>query len=102
MVFPSLATTPTKQRVTESVQIADVNDPQLDALVGDQDADKLRMDLELIEGVYPEFDVDTYLAGEIAPVFFGSAFNNFGVTELLDCFFKIAPTPRPINALDSQ
>ena len=94
--------TPNKQRVTESVQIADVNDPQLDALVGDQDADKLRMDLELIEGVYPEFDVDTYLAGEIAPVFFGSALNNFGVKELLDCFCKIAPTPRPINALERQ
>ena len=38
-----------------------------------RDAAKLREDLELIEGVYPEFDVDTYLSGEIAPVFFGSA-----------------------------
>ncbi|MEG1617166.1 MAG: peptide chain release factor 3 [Bacteroidales bacterium] len=94
--------TPHKQMVTESVQIADVNDPTLDAHVGQDDADKLRMDLELIEGVYPEFDVDTYLRGDIAPVFFGSALNNFGVKELLDCFCQIAPTPRPIQAVERQ
>ena len=94
--------TPNKQRVTESVEIKDVNDPELDARVGEADADKLRMDLELIEGVYPEFDVNTYLAGEIAPVFFGSALNNFGVKELLDCFCKIAPTPRPIQAIERE
>ena len=94
--------TPNKQRVTESVEIADVNDPELDNRVGEADADKLRMDLELIEGVYPEFDVDTYLAGEIAPVFFGSALNNFGVKELLDCFCKIAPTPRPVKAVERE
>ena len=94
--------TPNKQVVTESVQIADVNDPQLDTLVGQADADKLRMDLELIEGVYPEFDVETYLRGDIAPVFFGSALNNFGVKELLDCFCQIAPTPRPIQAVERK
>ena len=94
--------TPNKQVVTESVEIKDVNDPTLDTLVGQSDADKLRMDLELIEGVYPEFDVNTYLKGDIAPVFFGSALNNFGVKELLDCFCQIAPTPRPIQAVERQ
>ena len=94
--------TPNKQVVTESVEIKDVNDPELDARVGTADAEKLRADLELIEGVYPEFDVDTYLRGDIAPVFFGSALNNFGVRELLDCFCEIAPSPRPIQALERQ
>ena len=36
-----------------------------------------------------------YLKGELSPVFFGSAINNFGVKELLDCFIQIAPTPLP-------
>ena len=36
-----------------------------------------------------------YLRAELAPVFFGSAVNNFGVKELLECFIRIAPSPRP-------
>ena len=45
--------------------------------------------------VYPEFDREEYLKGNLQPVFFGSALNNFGVRELLDCFIEIAPSPRP-------
>jgi peptide chain release factor 3 len=90
--------TPNKQTVSERIAIDDVNSPQVDELVGETDAAKLREDLELIEGVYPEFDKETYLAGEVAPVFFGSALNQFGVKELLDCFVEIAPAPRPIQA----
>ena len=89
--------TPNKQVVTEKVEV-DINTPALDEYVGESDATKLREDLDLIEGVYPEFDVNTYLSGEIAPVFFGSALNNFGVQELLDCFVEIAPSPRPTQA----
>ena len=44
------------------------------------------------------FKVQTYLEAEVAPVFFGSALNNFGVKELLDCFVQIAPSPRPTLA----
>ena len=44
-----------------------------------------------------EFDKEEYLKGELAPVFFGSALNNFGVQELLDCFVEIAPSPRPVS-----
>ena len=94
--------TPNKQYITESINIKDVNDPILDESVGQKDADRLRQDLELIEGVYPEFDVDTYLKGDIAPVFFGSALNNFGVKELLDCFCRIAPSPRPVHAVERE
>ena len=89
---------PDKQKVTERVEIDDVNDPAIDEAVGAADAAKLREDLELIEGVYPDFDVEAYLRGEVAPVFFGSALNTFGVKELLDCFVKIAPAPRPTQA----
>lgn len=92
--------TPNKQRVTERVEISDINDSAIDENVGADDAAKLREDLELIEGVYPEFDVDSYLRAEVAPVFFGSALNTFGVKELLDCFVKIAPSPKPVQAIE--
>lgn len=78
----------------ESFSFKDVNDPKIDEIVGDIAADKLREDLELIEGVYDEFDKEAYLAGDLAPVFFGSAVNNFGIKELLDAFIEISPTPR--------
>ena len=90
--------TPDKQKVSERVEIDDVNDPRVDAAIGDAEATHLRDDLELIGGVYPEFEVEQYLQGRLAPVFFGSALNTFGVKELLDCFVKIAPSPRPVTA----
>ncbi len=89
--------TPDKQRVTEKVSVQ-LDSSELDERVGEDDAAKLREDLEIIEGVYPEFDRETYLNAEVAPVFFGSALNNFGVKELLDCFVEIAPSPRPTKA----
>jgi peptide chain release factor 3 len=85
--------TPSKTTVEEGLEIADIHDPQLDALVGENNAKQLRADVELIEGVYPDFDVTEYLNGRVAPVFFGSAVNNFGVKELLDTFIRIAPAP---------
>ena len=94
--------TPNKQRVTERVEISDINDKAIDENVGEADATRLRNDLELIEGVYPEFDEGDYLKGEVAPVFFGSALNTFGVKELLDCFVKIAPAPRPVMAVERE
>ncbi len=92
--------TPSKQTVTERVEIDDINSPEIDRRVGADDAGRLRDDLELIEGVYPDFDTDAYLRGEVAPVFFGSALNTFGVKELLDTFVRIAPAPQPIEAVE--
>ena len=98
--------TPDKQRVTEKVTV-DINTNDLDNAVGEDDAAQLREDLEMIEGVYPPIeDVITkdagsdslYRSAEVAPVFFGSALNNFGVQELLDCFVEIAPSPKPTKA----
>lgn len=89
--------TPNKQRVTEKVAV-DIQSEELNAQVGDDFAEQLRGDLELVEGVYPTFDVEAYRRAEVAPVFFGSALNNFGVQELLNCFVEIAPSPRPTQA----
>ncbi|MDE6197474.1 MAG: peptide chain release factor 3, partial [Muribaculaceae bacterium] len=92
--------TPDKQKATERVEIDSVDDPRIDAAVGPEAASQLRDDLELIAGVYPDFDQNRYLEGRLAPVFFGSALNTFGVKELLDTFVRIAPSPRPVSALE--
>ncbi|MBQ8565075.1 MAG: peptide chain release factor 3 [Bacteroidaceae bacterium] len=94
--------TPNKQVVTERIELSDVNSPELDSYIGAREAEKLRTDLELLDGVYPEFEVEDYLSGQLAPVFFGSALNMFGVKELLDCFVKIAPTPKAIQAIERE
>lgn len=78
----------------EVVEISGLDDPKLDAELDDQ-ADTLREEVELVEGVYDEFDVEAYQAGMLAPVFFGSALYNFGVKELLEKFIHIAPNPLP-------
>jgi peptide chain release factor 3 len=84
--------TPGKQVVEESIEFDDLSDPELETYLGEQ-AEDLRTELELVEGVYPEFDKAAYLDGALSPVFFGSALNNFGVKELLDIFIQIAPRP---------
>ena len=89
--------TPNKQRVTEKVEV-DINSNELDEQVGAEFAEQLRNDLELVNGVYSDFDVESYRRAEVAPVFFGSALNNFGVQELLNCFVQIAPSPRSTKA----
>ena len=78
-----------------TVQIEDISSPELDTLISERYATQLRDDIELVEGVYEQFEREQYLAGRLAPVFFGSAVNNFGVRELLECFIRIAPSPRP-------
>ena len=85
-----------KQTISDSININDIQSSELEEHIGDY-AGKLREDLELVEGVYHEFDIKDYLAGHLAPVFFGSALNNFGIRELLDCFIQIAPTPKSFD-----
>ncbi len=89
------------QKATEdnTIPIPSLEDGLLDEKVGKRDADQLREDAELLDGVYGELDKEAYLKAQVAPLFFGSAVNNFGVKELLDTFINIAPKPlgRPTN-----
>ncbi len=85
---------------TEDLELADLADPELDRIVGQGLADKLRENVELISGIYPPFDTADYLDGSATPVFFGSALNNFGVRELLDGLVRFAPSPTPKKALE--
>jgi len=84
-----------RKDIEETIEVSDLNSKELDELVGEKAANTLREEIELVEGIYPKFEKDKYLSGELQPVFFGSALNNFGVRELLDCFVEIAPMPRP-------
>lgn len=83
-----------RKDIEETVEISDIQSQELEDLIGAKSAENLRDELELIQGVYPDFDQKEYLEGKLQPVFFGSALNNFGVRELLDCFVEIAPPPR--------
>ena len=84
-----------RKDIEETIEISDLQSPELNKLVGDKAATTLREEIEMVEGIYPTFDRQAYLDGNLQPVFFGSALNNFGVRELLDCFIEIAPKPRP-------
>ncbi len=84
-----------RKNIEETIEIKDLDSDELDALVGEKAATTLRGEIELVHEVYPDFDREAYVQGDLQPVFFGSALNNFGVRELLDCFIEIAPSPRP-------
>ncbi|MFB6305664.1 MAG: GTP-binding protein, partial [Flavobacteriales bacterium] len=77
-----------------------VEDPVLKEHIGEEPFEKLKEDIELIEGVYSDFNKVEYEKASVAPVFFGSALNNFGVKEILDTFSDVAPHPQPRNAED--
>lgn len=86
---------PGGQTLPEGIEIQDLNSDELVRHIGERDAHTLCENLELIQGVYPTLEQNDYLNAEVAPVFFGSALNNFGIKELLDCFIELAPSPLP-------
>jgi len=91
-----------KQNIEDTIAFDDISSPGLEKIIGEQAAKELRDNIELVEGVYPEFNKDFYLKAQQQPVFFGSALNNFGVRELLDCFIDIAPAPTTKKAEERE
>jgi peptide chain release factor 3 len=85
-------------RSDDAIEIRDLQDTQLDDLLGSQ-AGELREEIELLQGAADPFDRAAFLRGSQSPVFFGSAVNNFGVRELLDAFIELAPPPEPRASL---
>jgi len=81
-------------KIQEGEVIEGLDNPRLDELFGSMAAE-LREEVELVRGASHQFDLDAYLAGELTPVYFGSAINNFGVRELLDALVDYAPSPPP-------
>jgi peptide chain release factor 3 len=89
------------ESVQETEIIKGIDSPELDEILGSV-AEELREEIELVKGASHEFDLDAYLRGELTPVFFGSAINNFGITELLDEFVKYAPAPQARKTLQRE
>ena len=90
---------PNQTKITENfIEIQGIDDPELDRWVPETFVNKLREDVELIEGVYEPLSKEPYLGASLAPVFFGSAVNNFGVREMLETFLDIAPCPHEREA----
>ena len=61
-----------KQKISETTKVEDLSSPELDTLIGTDYAENLRNEIDLIDGVYPEFDMQEYMNGNLQPVFFGS------------------------------
>ncbi len=78
----------------EGTRIEGLNNPKLDDLLGEF-ADEARASIELVKGASHTFVKEEFLQGQLTPVFFGSAINNFGVRELLDAFAEYAHAPQP-------
>jgi peptide chain release factor 3 len=91
-----------KQHKGTAIQYDDLNDPALAQAIGEKALTTLNNELELVEGVYPTFDQEAYLNSQLQPIFFGSALNNFGVQELLNCFIDIAPAPLNKHAVERK
>ena len=69
-------------KIQQGEVIEDLNNPRLDELFGNM-IDEFREEVDLVKGASHDYDQDAFLRGELTPVFFGSAINNFGVNELL-------------------
>ena len=82
-------------------KIIGLDNPQLAEILGDQ-FKELRDAVELVKGASHVFDKEAFLRGELTPVFFGSAINNFGVRELLDAFAEYAPPPQAREATSRE
>lgn len=82
-------------RIPDDKRIEGLDNPEVDALLGADAAEELRMEVELVRGASHAFDLDAYRRGELTPVYFGTAMGNFGVREMLDGFVEYAPSPQP-------
>jgi peptide chain release factor 3 len=87
--------------IQDSIAVG-LDEPRLDELVGAEAAAKLREEVALVKGACPPFNLDSFLAGHLTPVFFGAALRNFGVRELLEGISRLAPPPGSRGTVERQ
>ena len=80
--------------VSDTVIIKGLDSNEAHELLGDE-LDEFMEEIELVKGASHEFSLEAYLAGELSPVYFGTALRNFGVNQMLDGFVECAPAPQP-------
>ncbi|MGY3686015.1 peptide chain release factor 3 [Vibrio coralliilyticus] len=88
--------------IQDKLVVKGLDNPELDEAVGAELAEQLREELELVIGACPEFDQELFLAGEVTPVYFGTALGNFGVDHMLDGLTEWAPAPMPRQANERE
>ncbi|TAL80908.1 MAG: peptide chain release factor 3 [Bacteroidetes bacterium] len=90
---------PEKTSVSETlISTKDIKDPRLRDYVGIESINKLWEEIDFVHDMFESFNMELYREGYLAPLFFGSALNNFGVLELLETFLEIAPCPGTIES----
>ncbi len=87
-----------RHRLTEGIKCDGLADPKIDELLGAETAQKLRDEVEMARGLCKPFNFQSYREGHLTPIYFGSAYYNFGVQELLLGLAENAPSPRPQKA----
>ncbi len=94
---------PDKSTVSEKLlSTKDIKDPRLIEYVGEDNIRKLWEEIGLVHDMFESFNMSLYREGYLAPLFFGSALNNFGVLELLETFLEIAPCPGPLHTTERE
>ncbi len=86
----------------EAIECSLEDTEKLDSLIGEYSRRDLCDELELVEGAGYEFDLEKVRCGELSPVFFGSALNNFGVEPFLENFLKMTTEPLAHKSGDSM
>ena len=81
--------------VGEEMALDGLDDPRIAQHVPEGQLEQLREEVEMAEGLLPQFDRTAFLDGTMTPIWFGSALNSFGVKELLNGLKHFAPPPRP-------
>ncbi|MCU6790712.1 peptide chain release factor 3 [Paenibacillus sp. FSL H8-0034] len=82
-------------KMIEVRKVSGYEDPLVKEIAGEFFYDQLIQDLELLDVAGDPFDYEKVQSGELTPVFFGSAINNFGVQTFLENFLELAPIPTP-------
>ncbi len=91
-VFDAASTTGAERA---AMQVTGIDDPSLEAQLDDVGYKRLRDEVDLLEAAGDSFDRKRFLDGEVSPMFFGSAMNNFGLAPFLETFCELAPSPSP-------
>ncbi|MBT4164787.1 MAG: peptide chain release factor 3, partial [Porticoccaceae bacterium] len=87
--------------LTDDIQVQGLESPEAREALGDY-ADDVLEELELVKGATNLFDMNEFLSGQLAPVFFGTALGNFGIREMLDYFVRWAPAPQSRQAAERE
>ncbi|RCU43222.1 MULTISPECIES: peptide chain release factor 3 [Corallincola] len=88
--------------IQEVRTVKGLDNPELESVIGEDFAEQLREEMELVQGASNEFDMEMFLAGELTPVYFGTALGNFGVDHILDGLVEWAPKPQPRESAERQ